>query len=285
MAQEVATATSLDIDYDATSRAVILTASWPSAPDTEGWSEEVTLPHNDSTVEIGVLSHEPNADPEDIQFGGFLTVLGQDAAPSTSSPYPPNPAHPPTNPPNRSNTIPNHNPSLPPPRHQLPLPDPTTPPPNLHNLFLPANRPPPHAHPLLPQTASHAPRPLMQATHTPHPPLFPLHRQIPIQRRPLPLLPAPHAPRQSRRRHRSRSPRLGRPSMGKRSAIPSLASHASACRLLDPAPRSLLERLHTAAFALSPCVSDIACACPAALARRLLGLSCGRGGNDGGKSV
>lgn len=37
-------------------------------------------------MEIGVLSHEPNPDPEDIQFGGFLTVLGSDDKPSTFTP-------------------------------------------------------------------------------------------------------------------------------------------------------------------------------------------------------
>ncbi|KAF2854348.1 PIG-X-domain-containing protein [Plenodomus tracheiphilus IPT5] len=83
LAKELLTATSLDIDYDTISRAVVLTATWPTAPNNEGWSEDIALPHKEATVEIGVLSHEPNADPEDIQFGGFLTVLGQDSAPTT----------------------------------------------------------------------------------------------------------------------------------------------------------------------------------------------------------
>ncbi|KAH9872804.1 hypothetical protein J1614_005198 [Plenodomus biglobosus] len=84
LAKELLTATSLDVDYDTISRAVVLTAAWPSAPNGNGWSEDIVLPHKEATVEIGVLSHEPNADPEDIQFGGFLTVLGQDSAPKAT---------------------------------------------------------------------------------------------------------------------------------------------------------------------------------------------------------
>jgi hypothetical protein len=79
---ELVTASYLDIDYDAISGTIVLTAGWPGAD--EGWSEDITLPSKDATVEIGVLSHEGNADPEDIQFGGFLTVLGQDEHPSMS---------------------------------------------------------------------------------------------------------------------------------------------------------------------------------------------------------
>jgi hypothetical protein len=72
----------IDVDYDTISRAVVVTAGWPG--DGESWTEEIGLPSKDATVEIGVLSHEGNADPEDIQFGGFLTVLGEDERPSMS---------------------------------------------------------------------------------------------------------------------------------------------------------------------------------------------------------
>ncbi|KAI1540364.1 PIG-X-domain-containing protein [Pyrenophora tritici-repentis] len=97
------TARSVDIDYDTISRSVVLTALWPVA-EKESWEKEKgwtsthrlpsawmikhgglspnEVPTEDSTVEIGVLSHEGNADPEDIQFGGFLTVLGQDQKPN-----------------------------------------------------------------------------------------------------------------------------------------------------------------------------------------------------------
>ncbi|KAF1851018.1 PIG-X-domain-containing protein [Cucurbitaria berberidis CBS 394.84] len=81
LTKQLLTAAYVDIDYDTISRAVVLTAAWPDAQGNEGWSEDIELPKKDSTVEIGVLSHEPNSDPEDVQFGGFLTVLGQDSAP------------------------------------------------------------------------------------------------------------------------------------------------------------------------------------------------------------
>ncbi|CAO2649461.1 Nn.00g068460.m01.CDS01 [Neocucurbitaria sp. VM-36] len=74
----------VDIDYDTISRAVVLTAGWNDAPGQGGWSEQIQLPEKDSTVEIGVLMHEPNSDPEDIQFGGFLTVLRQDSSPKAT---------------------------------------------------------------------------------------------------------------------------------------------------------------------------------------------------------
>ncbi len=73
----------VDIDYDAISQAVVCTVVWSSGPRI-GWTDQYTAAEEDSTIEIGVLSHEPNTDPEDIQFGGFLTVLGQDAKPSTT---------------------------------------------------------------------------------------------------------------------------------------------------------------------------------------------------------
>lgn len=72
----------IDIDYDAISQAIVFTALWHKAPSAKGWMDHVQTPMDGSTVEIGVLSHEPNTDPEDIQFGGFLTVLGQDEKPS-----------------------------------------------------------------------------------------------------------------------------------------------------------------------------------------------------------
>jgi hypothetical protein len=82
LALSLSTATYLDIDYDTISRALVINAGWPSAPSEKGWTETILRKGSDATIEIGVLNHEPNPDPEDIQFGGFLTVLGQDSAPS-----------------------------------------------------------------------------------------------------------------------------------------------------------------------------------------------------------
>jgi hypothetical protein len=76
----------VDIDYDAISQAVICTAVWSDSPSRVGWTDQFTASDEESTMEIGVLSHEPNPDPEDIQFGGFLAVLGSDDKPSTFTP-------------------------------------------------------------------------------------------------------------------------------------------------------------------------------------------------------
>lgn len=72
----------IDIDYDAISQTIVFTALWHKAPSEKGWIDHIKTPREGSTIEIGVLAHEPNTDPEDIQFGGFLTVLGQDDKPS-----------------------------------------------------------------------------------------------------------------------------------------------------------------------------------------------------------
>ncbi|KAH6200688.1 hypothetical protein HBI15_192290 [Parastagonospora nodorum] len=80
-ALSLSTATYLDIDYDTITRALVINAGWPSAPSEKGWTETISRKRADATIEIGVLIHEPNPDPEDIQFGGFLAVLGQDTSP------------------------------------------------------------------------------------------------------------------------------------------------------------------------------------------------------------
>lgn len=83
-AQTLLSAASLDIDYDAISHAVVLNALWPDAGPS-GWKETISLRAEEEVIEVGVLTHEPNSDPEDLGFGGFLTLLGQDDTPSTSS--------------------------------------------------------------------------------------------------------------------------------------------------------------------------------------------------------
>jgi hypothetical protein len=82
LALSLSMATYLDIDYDTITGALVINAGWPSPPSEEGWMDKISRKASDGTIEIGVLMHEPNPDPEDVQFGGFLTVLGQDASPS-----------------------------------------------------------------------------------------------------------------------------------------------------------------------------------------------------------
>lgn len=82
----VETASYLDIDYDTITRALVINVGWSSTPSENGWTESISRGKKDGTIEIGVLTHEANSDPEDIGFGGFLTVLGQDESPSQSAP-------------------------------------------------------------------------------------------------------------------------------------------------------------------------------------------------------
>ena len=72
----------LDVDYDTTSSNVVLIAFWDSPSKEPNWTDHIPAPPGEQTIEVGVLTHEPNPDPEDIAFGGFLTVLGRDIAPS-----------------------------------------------------------------------------------------------------------------------------------------------------------------------------------------------------------
>ncbi|KAF2474115.1 PIG-X-domain-containing protein [Lindgomyces ingoldianus] len=81
-ASTLLSASYVDIDYDAISHTLIINAFWARAPNEENhWTETISLPGSQETIEIGILNNEPNPDPEDISFSGFLTVLGQDTQP------------------------------------------------------------------------------------------------------------------------------------------------------------------------------------------------------------
>lgn len=81
-AASLSSATYIDVDYDSISHAVIFNAFWAQSPDAASWTETISLPGAEETIEIGILSTEPNPDPDIIGFSGFLTVLGQDDKPS-----------------------------------------------------------------------------------------------------------------------------------------------------------------------------------------------------------
>jgi hypothetical protein len=170
----LSTATYVDIDYDTISRALVINAGWPSAPEEEGWTDTILRTKSDQTVEIGVLMHESNSDPEDIQFGGFLTVLGQDSSPST--PYNSSLISFKTNLSPRTNAFPNPYPTLPAPLLLILIRNSPTPPSNLHNRLPTPHRPPPNLNPLLPNNPPLAPQSNLQTPRPPHPPLLPLHR-------------------------------------------------------------------------------------------------------------
>ncbi|KAF9734135.1 hypothetical protein PMIN06_008384 [Paraphaeosphaeria minitans] len=69
----------LDIDY--TSALSTLTVTALTTPPSSGWEAVIPSPLPGHTTEVGILTHEPNPDPEDLAFAGFLTTLGPDAAP------------------------------------------------------------------------------------------------------------------------------------------------------------------------------------------------------------
>ncbi|PVI07591.1 PIG-X-domain-containing protein [Periconia macrospinosa] len=80
-AEALLSAAYVDIDYDAISHALVLNAFGATGPTTGYWDETISFESEAHSTEVGVLTHEKNPDPEDIGFGGFLTVLGQDQAP------------------------------------------------------------------------------------------------------------------------------------------------------------------------------------------------------------
>lgn len=148
--QSLAEASYVDIDYDTINRAVVINAGWPSTQDDKGWTETLTrrTEGTQGTTEIGVLTHEPNPDPEDIGFGGFLTVLGQSSSPRTFAFF----HHTQSNTHTRTHTLPNPH---------APLPPPPLVPANLHHFILLPNRPTPHPPPLLPHHTPHPPKPIV----------------------------------------------------------------------------------------------------------------------------
>lgn len=76
------------MDFDTISHALILNAFWARKPSVDSWSETISLRQKDETIEVGILTNEKAVDAEDLAFSGFLTVLGKDTKPSTSSPLP-----------------------------------------------------------------------------------------------------------------------------------------------------------------------------------------------------
>ena len=71
-------ATYVDIDYDAISHALVFNVFWAQSSDKAPWTETIFLPGAEETIEVGILSTEPNPDPDIVGFSGFLAVLGQD---------------------------------------------------------------------------------------------------------------------------------------------------------------------------------------------------------------
>ncbi|KAF1813483.1 protein pbn1 [Eremomyces bilateralis CBS 781.70] len=71
----------LDMDYDAISHSLTVTAFWDRACPNSPWTETHLRRESSETIEIGVLNAEKASEPEEQSLGGFLAVLGQDDEP------------------------------------------------------------------------------------------------------------------------------------------------------------------------------------------------------------
>ncbi|RDH35167.1 PIG-X [Aspergillus welwitschiae] len=78
-AAEWGAADSIDVDYDAVSRALVVSGYWGQPVTPEGWTEEIRAPGRDrDRVEVGLLGTEKAVEAEDIKVGGLLGVVGVD---------------------------------------------------------------------------------------------------------------------------------------------------------------------------------------------------------------
>ncbi|GKZ18609.1 protease B nonderepressible form [Aspergillus brasiliensis] len=73
------TADSIDVDFDAVSRALVVSGYWGQPVKQEGWTEEIRAPGKDrDRVEVGLLGTEKAVEAEEIKVGGLLGVVGVD---------------------------------------------------------------------------------------------------------------------------------------------------------------------------------------------------------------
>ncbi|KAH8702558.1 protein pbn1 [Talaromyces proteolyticus] len=77
---ELISADSVDIDYDAISHTLVISAFWSQPPPGEsGWADLITKSANSASqkIEIGLLTSEKAVDAEDLTLGGYLAVVGE----------------------------------------------------------------------------------------------------------------------------------------------------------------------------------------------------------------
>ncbi len=83
--EELKHASTIDVDFDAISHAVILTVMWPPKTADSGSARSHSTIRQASpqdTIEVGVLHPEATTEPEELALGGFLTVVGETDHPS-----------------------------------------------------------------------------------------------------------------------------------------------------------------------------------------------------------
>ncbi|KAL9009003.1 MAG: hypothetical protein Q9173_005930 [Seirophora scorigena] len=76
----------LDVDYDAISRSLVLTTFHRHPLGSERWDEDMQPYDSSAKTEVGILTPEKAADPEELSLEGFLAVVGEDEELSISLP-------------------------------------------------------------------------------------------------------------------------------------------------------------------------------------------------------
>ncbi|KAL5360364.1 PIG-X [Aspergillus floccosus] len=75
---ELLTADSIDVNYDTISHALTISGYWSRTP-SKGWTEEVRArAAGKDQIEVGLLGTEKAIEPEEIQMGGVLAVVGKE---------------------------------------------------------------------------------------------------------------------------------------------------------------------------------------------------------------
>jgi hypothetical protein len=86
--QSLAQASTLDLDYDAISHALRITAYWDWAVAADGsqgvWDETIRLQPSSDALEVGILNVEKATEQEEIALSGLLTVVGEDTKASAT---------------------------------------------------------------------------------------------------------------------------------------------------------------------------------------------------------
>ena len=68
----------MDIDYDAISRALKVTAFWSTSPGEGGWKEEIRRPDKTGRIEVGMFNVGKASEHEELLADGRLAVIGED---------------------------------------------------------------------------------------------------------------------------------------------------------------------------------------------------------------
>ncbi|KAL8908515.1 MAG: hypothetical protein Q9171_005433 [Xanthocarpia ochracea] len=80
-AKRLENAAYIDLDYDTDSRDLVLTSFHHKSPGLEGWDEQVKRRQNSARTEVGVFASQEATEPEELSFGGYSTVIGEDEKP------------------------------------------------------------------------------------------------------------------------------------------------------------------------------------------------------------